>query len=255
MNGYNNNPRVPVIDLEAAGLLVFRDFEQLKERAFVGAALSRGHFLTAKIGQHVTVWQPEEGHIELMTLYRQIISDPKHESHKMLRALGVKAGGEYLKWKYPTLYIGSSLSIRNTPDGNYNDKHLYEKTINMPCATNFSWLKDEVESWGIFEQFGRVILFANDHHSYTPIHRDWDKQDEFVWIGHSDNKHFFVYDEQTGTKHYVTGRANTFSNADYHGSDPSTRAGISLRVDGVFTTHVRDTLRDLTCSNSFSPQA
>lgn len=246
MKGYNCNPNFPVIDLEASGILVFRDFEKLRERSILGSAMSHASFLTAKIGQHVTVWQPEDGHIELMSLCRRILADQTHQDHKMVKLLGAKVGCEYLKYKYQTLYIGSSLSIRNTPDGAYDKKHLFSETVNTPCAVNFSWIKDEIESWGVFEQYGRIIMFANEHHSYTPIHRDWDQQDEFVWIGITDTKKFFVFNEETGEKHYVTGRANTFSNADYHGSDPSSCAGLSLRVDGVFTKETRDKLRELT---------
>ena len=50
-----------------------------------------------------------------------------------------------------------------------------------------------------------------------------------------------MYDEKTQEKHFVgNARAVTFNNSDYHGSDPSDRLVVSLRVDGVFTEETRN---------------
>jgi hypothetical protein len=237
MLGYNGSGK-PFLDLEELGILVFRDFEKLKNQVFIGAALSHTGFLTAKVGQHRTLLD-QSSPIELMTLYRHVIATPSHVLHKTVKQMDVATATEYLKYVTPITYIGTSLSIRNTPDGSYDLKHLRSKVINRPCAKHFPWLDEEIASWGLFSEWGRVILFQNEHHSFTPIHKDWDNQDEFVWIGLTDKK-FFVYDEVAKVKHHFTGRAIAFSNADYHGGEPSPHISLSLRVDGVFKQEVRE---------------
>lgn len=239
MRGYNDSGK-PFLDLEELGVLVFRDFERFKTRMFIGAALSRQGFLTAKIGQQNTIWGGETAPVELMTLFRHIKNTPDHALYPIVSKMDTATACEYLKYVTPVSYIGTSCSIRNTPDGNYEEKHLRSKVVARPCIKNFTWLDEEIESWGLFQEFGRIILFQNEHHSYTPIHKDWDEQgDEFVWIGLTDKK-FFVYDEVNDVKHHFTGRAIAFSNADYHGGEPANGVSLSLRVDGVFTQEARE---------------
>lgn len=246
MNGYNNNPSIPFIDFEASGLVVFRDFEKLRDDVMFGAAKAHDHFLTAKIGSSPgAILAPAPGHFELLTAARFIYARPEHALHARVKELGIGLACEYLKYKLPTQYIGRSLTLRNSPDSVYETKHLEAETKDRPVMAHFPWMHDEIRSWDLFEQYGRVLLFSNEHHSFTPIHRDYGKQDEFIWISITP-KRFFVYDEIKKERRYVTGRAVTFNNSDFHGSSPASRADLSLRVDGVFNERVRSKLKELT---------
>lgn len=250
MKGYNNSG-LPFVDLEASGILVFRDLESFKDRMILGAAQSYNFFMTGKIGGTESVWKPNG--VELVSLYRLILADRTHEEHHKVTSLGFVRGCEYLKMKYPTIYIGSSFSISNTKDGGYEHKNKAKYCVDRPGSANFKFLKDEIQSLNVFEEFGRIVLFKNDHHSYTPIHYDWAHQDEFVWIPLS-RKSFFVFDEALEKKYHVTGSACTFNNSDYHGSDSSPFCSLSLRVDGVFTPGVRSRLAELTEAFRLLPQ-
>lgn len=239
MNGYNNTG-VPIVDLEKAGAIVFSDFEVFVDRMLLATAKSRAHFLTAYIGSQQTTF--DQNQTELLSLYRKVIQTPFHPDYETMMKLGPIQGMEYLNMKYPCAYIGASCSIRNTPTGVYEGKERWANCVDRPVIENFPFLVDEIKSWGLFEEFGRIVMFRNEHHSFTPIHKDYHLQDEFVWISLSKNdKKFFVYDEKTQEKHFVgNARAVTFNNSDYHGSDPSDRLVVSLRVDGVFTEETRN---------------
>lgn len=245
MRGYNDNPAFPYIDLEKEGLLVFTNFESLRDHCFLGAALARQYFLCSYIGNYDHVWKPPAEFIELRSAFFEAHGDPAHPDHEVAKQ-GMKIYAEYAKLKYPALYIGRSLTIRGTPNASYEHKGLAKATVNFPAAAHFPQLVQEIGRWNIFSEVGRIVFFSNEHNSFTPIHQDWGKQDEFVWIALSSDKKFFIFDEQKEEKRYLTGRAVTFNNADYHGSDPSPRAVISLRVDGVFKPEVRERLKLLT---------
>jgi hypothetical protein len=241
MKGYSNSG-IPYIDMEAIGAFVFSDFEKFREQCLIGAAKARKHFLTGKIGTQQTCLDPSM--VELLTLYRHIVKTPYHPDYEVVKDLGYISGCEYLVLKYPTAYIGTSCSIRNTPHGTYEDKHQYASCIDLPALESFPHILEEIRSWNIFDDFGRILLFKNEHHSYTPIHKDYHLQDEFVWIGLSPEKNFFVYNASTQEKHFLNVRAGTFNNSDYHGSDGSNCATISLRVDGVFNERTRKLIKD-----------
>jgi hypothetical protein len=246
MNGYNNNPAVPFIDFEAAGLVVFRNFEKLRDDVMLSAAVAHGYFRTAKIGRTKgAIYKPVPGHIEVSTAVHSIMENKAHPLHARVKALGQLAAGEYLKYKLPTEYIGASLTLRTTTDGSYETKHQADKNVDLPAMEHFKFMHEEIQSWGLFSEYGRIVLFSNEHHSYTPIHRDYGLQDEFIWISITPKK-FFVFNEATEEKTYSPGRAVTFNNSDFHGSSPSTRAGLSLRVDGIFNERVRSKLKELT---------
>jgi hypothetical protein len=64
---------------------------------------------------------------------------------------------------------------------------------------------------------------------------------EFIWFRPAleDGKRFFIFDEQTGDKHYVSGHSCWFNSYDVHGADPSPVMNYSLRIDGPFTGEFR----------------
>lgn len=158
--------------------------------------------------------------------------------------------------KYPYLadldFKQMLMWLRYNIDITYGQSHLHiisarswdKKHDPLHCDKNdvtdtFQPLLDWLDQQQIFSGFGRVNLFLNEPNSDTPIHHDpphkhISPKDQFIWINLSDRKKFFVYDEDTGEKHYVNGTVSTFDNHNYHGSEPSKYASWSLRVDGVF---------------------
>jgi hypothetical protein len=242
MKGYNNSS-IPFVDLEKAGAIVFNDFDSFIDKMIFAIAKSRPHFVTAFIGTQHTMF--DQTQTELLSFYKNVLQSPQHPDFKTLTQLDPYQGMEYLNLKYPCAYIGASCSIRNTSSGAYNGKERWENCVDKPVIENFPFIVDEIKSWGLFEEFGRIVLFRNEHHSFTPIHRDYHLQDEFIWISLSKNdKKFFVYDEKNNIKHYFgNARAVTFNNSDFHGSDPSNRLVISLRVDGIFTEDTRQKIK------------
>jgi len=243
MKGYNNSG-TPFVDLEGAGLVAFSDYEKLIRNLLIGTAKARGKFVVSTIGGGAPDKILTRNGAELQTLLRFIASNPNHEDHELLHELGGAAALEYVKLKYRTVYIGSSLSIQNDERSAYENKSDYRLMQKREGSEHFEFLIPEIESWNLFEGIGRITLFLNEHSSFTPIHYDWGKQDDFVWMPVTPKK-FFVYDKSTKTKHFVTGRATTFNNSDYHGSDPSPFAALSLRIDGVFRPEARARLAQI----------
>jgi len=122
----------------------------------------------------------------------------------------------------------------------WEHKHLRGECDKSEVTESFLPFLDWVESQQIFSSYGRVNLFLNEPGCSTPIHHDpphkhISPKDQFIWITLGDRKKFFVYDENTGEKHYANGTVSTFDNHNYHGSDPGKFANWSIRVDGVFS--------------------
>jgi hypothetical protein len=71
------------------------------------------------------------------------------------------------------------------------------------------------------------------------MHRDYpdgvSRRDNFIWINIDGRKKFWLWDDETKERIDITSRAVIFDNADWHGADPATFTGWSLRVDGVFS--------------------
>lgn len=245
MKGYNNSG-IPSVDLEAAGLVVFTDHAKFIQNVMVGAAKVSDKFITSTYGGVNTILN-RGGAAETLNLVRFIMSTPSHPDYQLLHELvkyGYKTIYEYIKYRYRTLYLGSSYSIQGHETGAYDSKSSASLVKKRPGSEHFEFLHDEIASWNLFSEVGRIILYANEHSSFTHIHFDWEKQDDFVWLPITSKK-FFVYNQHTKEKHFLKGRACTFNNSDYHGSDPSPFAQLSMRVDGIFRPEVTARLAEL----------
>jgi len=244
MEGYNNT-KIPFVDLEEAGLVVFSSYEKLKDDLLVGVAKSRDKFFTGAFSGENTVLH-RLGAPDLVGLCQYITNNPSHPDHKVVTELGFKNALEFLKFKYRTIYVGTSYHIQSHDRYfGYGDAQAVKK---RDGSENFDFIWAEIRSWNLFSEVGRMVFFMNEHASFTPIHSDGKAQTDFVWIPLTPKK-FFVFDEDTKEKHYVTGRISTFNGTDFHGSDPSNFAQLSLRIDGVFKPEVTSRLAEL-CSVS-----
>lgn len=120
----------------------------------------------------------------------------------------------------------------------WETKHLQNECVRMEPYETFKPLLDWIDAQNIFLEYGRVNIFLNEPYTQTPTHIDPTKsnrQDQFVWITLDNRKKFFIYDQDTKIKHYLTGYVGTFDNHNYHGSEATEYASYSIRVDGIFS--------------------
>jgi hypothetical protein len=155
---------------------------------------------------------------------------------------------KYLMYKYGAYFpwgvIYNALSnyewdTKNTSSG----KKLRDKALD-----NFPNLIDLCYNCGIFSDIGRIVVFGNLPAQHGIVHRDrdpkkWDGQSEFLYLNPRRNKAFFIWDEETKTKHYVNATSSVFNDFDYHGMDTMQIFTYSIRVDGVYTSEWKNRVR------------
>jgi len=124
-------------------------------------------------------------------------------------------------------------------------KDHYKWTDNI---NNFPGLKIWLDRLigSVFEEYGRILFFLHEHDCSLLIHRDnflkFPHKNEFLWINPTSLKKFFIYDEDTDTRHAVHAKAAFFNDLDMHGGNVSSQMTWTLRIDGVFTQQFRETL-------------
>lgn len=98
----------------------------------------------------------------------------------------------------------------------------------------------------VFEHYGRVLFFIHEHDCQLLLHRDgvsyYPHNNEFVWLNPMGKKKFYVFDEDTHTRHYVDSPAVFFNDLDMHGGDATGSMTWSLRIDGKFSTEFKKNL-------------
>lgn len=113
---------------------------------------------------------------------------------------------------------------------------------------NFTGLRTWLDSLigTVFEQYGRILFFIHEHDCGLLLHRDGLKsvphKNDFLWINPTALKKFYVYDEDTNTRHDVLSKAAFFNDLDMHGGDVTSQMTWSLRIDGVFTQQFKEKL-------------
>ena len=124
MKGYNGSG-IPFVDLEAEGLVVFRDHSKLIQNLLIAAAKVSDKFITSTYGGINTILN-RGGAPETLNLVRFIMGSPSHPEYQLLHDLatrfGYKTVYEYIKYRYRTLYLGSSYSIQGHETGAYDGK-------------------------------------------------------------------------------------------------------------------------------------
>lgn len=98
-----------------------------------------------------------------------------------------------------------------------------------------------------FQVIGRCNVMGLEAHDHGTVHRDGDpdeqgEPDHFITFCPAPGKRLFLHDPRTGARTEIGSRAYWFNDHDYHGvfADPFFR--YSVRVDGVFTSELRDRL-------------
>lgn len=106
------------------------------------------------------------------------------------------------------------------------------------------WLDDLIGP--VFTEYGRILFFIHEHDCKLLLHRDGPRyfphHNEFLWLNPMMTKKFFIYDEDSTTKHLVETPAAFFNDLDMHGGEISESMTWSLRIDGVFSEEFRSKL-------------
>jgi hypothetical protein len=104
-------------------------------------------------------------------------------------------------------------------------------------AAEFALLMDFIKDLP-FESRGRILLIYDEGGRSVPAHRDHENQSichEFVWLRTNLRKPFYLFNQLTGEKVYVSGYSAWFDTVNqYHGSDSADGLTFSIRVDGHF---------------------
>lgn len=153
---------------------------------------------------------------------------------------------------YEGMFSASTVCyIRNFKDPASLKSYLRKSTADGTDWTENKEIFSELIEWIYtqlpFTEVGRILFFIHEHHCEIPIHRDGTNYhphtNEFLWINPRGTKKFFIYNEETGEKNYVTTPVAFFNDLDLHGGDPINSMSWSLRVDGTFTDDFRKQLK------------
>jgi hypothetical protein len=117
------------------------------------------------------------------------------------------------------------------------------------CYDYFSefnnWVQN-LQKQNIFSHIGRVLFFVQEAGGISLEHSD-DYLDlenesgisEFIHIQSTLDRKFYVRDNDTGEKFYLSSRVSYFNDKDIHGGDPVLKPTYAIRIDGVFTDYFR----------------
>jgi hypothetical protein len=146
---------------------------------------------------------------------------------------------DYVKFAHPSVALGKKILLRTYKNyhAGFAMKHLARVNQDTEAYQYFPELRQWVESCGIFAQFGRIIIFLTERGADAELHCDYadgkTRKDQFLWLNPGRKKKFFVLDTEF-KKQYLTGVANTFDSASWHGGDPAETATFTIRIDGLF---------------------
>lgn len=133
---------------------------------------------------------------------------------------------------------------RTKPGTPYNYLDLNKPELWQPTewASEFSGLMEFIETLP-FERTGRILIIYDNEGSEVPAHRDHLETEvchDFIWFRTNLRKPFYVYNDHTREKLYVTSYSAWFDTVNqFHGSDAAAGLSFSVRVDGVFSGDFR----------------
>lgn len=173
---------------------------------------------------------PEQPHAEVNEALLSRV--PNHRQKQFLKV----ALGAYFPWQ---TYLRVFPGIRDRGTLDLRGPHRMSRQVEGALPRLLAW----VESLPL-ESVDKLDILGLDPHQGAVIHRDWptppSKPSEFIHVTPQRNKRLFVYDPDSGTKHYCPALACTFNNFDYHGVEPGPTFSYSIRVEGTFDDSLRE---------------
>ena len=119
------------------------------------------------------------------------------------------------------------------------DKHEY--WVDSPIYDKFPKIKEMVSNLP-FEHTARIMLIFSKVGQETVTHLDHDFDEwrqELIWVNFNDLKKLFILENEKPI--YIKGNSCWFDSKKYHGTKTN-GYGVSLRVDGEYTSEFRDKL-------------
>jgi len=119
------------------------------------------------------------------------------------------------------------------------DKHEY--WVDSPIYNKFPKIKEMVSNLP-FEHTARIMLIFSKVGQETVTHLDHDFDEwrqELIWVNFNDLKKLFILENEKPI--YIKGNSCWFDSKKYHGTKTN-GYGVSLRVDGEYTSEFRDKL-------------
>ena len=94
-----------------------------------------------------------------------------------------------------------------------------------------------------FVSLQRVIIYLVDALCPLVLHKDWLNQEkhqsEFMLLRVTDEKSFFVFDDDKKKKYHIDSPVAFFNEADWHGGEPIFKQAVSIKVSGEFRPDIR----------------
>lgn len=213
-------------------------FNALQSELAAGIALSMQHSEPVIIGSLDAQFDPSLVEVDLF-----IRQNPNHPEIVRLKEQGATQQQlyDFVKFSQRTLPLGRKILLRTYKNyhAGFALKHLARINQDTPAYANFPGLRKFLEDSEIFSEIGRIIIFLTERGAEAEIHCDYadgkSRRDQYVWFNPNKAKKFFVLNENF-KKQYLTGVANVFDSATWHGGDPAPHATFTIRVDGVFSS-------------------
>jgi hypothetical protein len=145
----------------------------------------------------------------------------------------------FLSFVEPTITVGQVILLRKHKDS--QTKCYHEHTSLTSSGERFPFLFKWLDEQKIFQDYGRVVLYATTPGFAVPVHRDriWPRFNEFIWFRTRLDKKMFMTDLKGG-KEYVDSHILWFDDRVYHGAEANDHYTFSFKVDGVFSDSFRD---------------
>lgn len=143
---------------------------------------------------------------------------------------------------YFVCYIRSEFEFEN--------KNRADRTEWTPDVDNFPGMREFIDHLP-FKEVGRILFFVTEHNHRTLTHFDARNEErrqrdnhDFLTMWTRPNKRLFVWDEDTGEKHYVDTPAAYWNELDWHGTDAAPLKTFTFRVEGVFEDWVHEKMAE-----------
>jgi len=231
----------PFISLDHLFNLSDKQWDDIYYEICLGMAKSENIFPLSYYPKDQVYWPHHPEEIKLP----QDVNYEKLSAHQKMtvKSLDWKHKFRFLKY-YGGVYFSENQTLlltktNNPVSGYFERENVAEFT--EEAKENFSKTITMLESCGIFQSLGRVIIWGQDPFMPVLTHKDQlgVKVDYFLHLNPFKNKKFFIFNENTGEKFYTDGhRAIMFNNADWHGCDPQTHFSVSLKVSGVISREI-----------------
>jgi hypothetical protein len=134
-----------------------------------------------------------------------------------------------------------------------NEPEAWERS---PEADEFPLLMEFISTLP-FKATGRMLIIYDAAGNPVPAHRDHLNPElchEFVWLRTNKTKPFFMLNQNTGQKLYVTSYSAWFDTVNqFHGTDGTQGLSFSIRVDGIFTDDLNRRIPQALCNPASRP--